>query len=191
MHALNAKSELEKYDGVKKSEEIFNESIGERVKLRSQKSDGFNKMITGKDEIINRDLFKKYLQFQSLSDMQEELSKTQNAQENKVLLQEINNEIINLKRKINKMSKNENEKTNEIIDAVVHILDFNEQNQRGQGLKIITAEQMLSRLPISLAQLKVGNNSQEFKFEIKQLLDSLYRSKKLSKTIYNSLINAI
>ena len=49
MHALNAKSELEKYDGVKKSEEIFDESTGERVKFRSQKSDGFNKMITEKD----------------------------------------------------------------------------------------------------------------------------------------------
>ena len=73
------------------------------------------------------------------------------------------------------MSKNENEKTNEIIDAVVHILDFNEQNQRGQGLKILTAEQMLSRLPISLAQLKAGNNSQKFKFEMKQLLYSLFR----------------
>ena len=35
------------------------------------------------------------------------------------------------------MSKNENGKTNEIIDAVVHILDFNEQNQRGQRLKIL------------------------------------------------------
>ena len=98
MHALNAKSELEKYDGAKNSEEIFDEIIGERVKLRSQKSDGFNKMITEKDEIINRDLFKEYLQFQSLSHMQEELSKTQNAQENKVLLHEINNEIINLNR---------------------------------------------------------------------------------------------
>ena len=49
MHALNEKSELEKYDGVKKSEDIFDESIGERVKLRSQKSYGFNKMITEKD----------------------------------------------------------------------------------------------------------------------------------------------
>ena len=98
MHALNAKSEQEKYDGAKKSEEIFDEIIGERVKLRSQKSDGFNKMITEKDEIINRDLSKEYLQFQSLSHMQEELSKTQNAQENKALLHEINNEIINLNR---------------------------------------------------------------------------------------------
>ena len=50
---------------------------------------------------------------------------------------------------------------------------------------------MLSRLPISLAQLKAGNNSEKFKNEIKQLLYSLYRSKKLNKTVYNNLINTI
>ena len=48
---------------------------------------------------------------------------------------------------------------------------------------------MLSRLPISLAQLKVGNNSEKLKNEIRQLLYSLYRSKKLSKTIYKNLTN--
>ena len=50
---------------------------------------------------------------------------------------------------------------------------------------------MLSRLPISLAQLKAENNSEKLKNEIRQLLYSLYRSKKLSKTIYNNFINAI
>ena len=50
---------------------------------------------------------------------------------------------------------------------------------------------MLSRLPISLAQLKAGNNSEKLKNEIRQLLYSLYRSKKLSKTIYKHLNNAI
>ena len=50
---------------------------------------------------------------------------------------------------------------------------------------------MLSRLPISLAQLKAGNNSEKFKNEIKQLFYSLYRSKKLIKTGYNNLINTI
>ena len=49
---------------------------------------------------------------------------------------------------------------------------------------------MLSRLPISLAQLKAGNNSQKLKNEIRQLLYSLYISKKLSKKIYKYLINA-
>ena len=61
----------------------------------------------------------------------------------------------------------------------------------GKGLKILTPQQMLSRLPISLAQLKAGNNSEKLKNEITQLLYSLYRSKKLSKTIYNSLMNTI
>ena len=50
---------------------------------------------------------------------------------------------------------------------------------------------MLSRLPISLAQLKAGNNSQKLKNEIKQLLYSFYRSRKLSKTIYKYLMNTI
>ena len=50
---------------------------------------------------------------------------------------------------------------------------------------------MLSRLPISLAQLKAGNNSEKFKNEIKQLFYSLYHSKKLNKTVYNNLIKTI
>ena len=54
------------------------------------------------------------------------------------------------------------------------------RNQRGQGLKILPPKQMLSRLPISLAQLKTGNNSEKLKNEIRQLLYSLHRSKKLS-----------
>ena len=50
---------------------------------------------------------------------------------------------------------------------------------------------MLSRLPISLAQLKVGNNSEKLQNEIRQLLYSLYRSKKLSKASYNNLMNTM
>ena len=50
---------------------------------------------------------------------------------------------------------------------------------------------MLSRLPILLAQLKAVTNSQKSKNETRQLLYFLYRSKNLSKTIYNILINAI
>ena len=50
---------------------------------------------------------------------------------------------------------------------------------------------MLSRLPITLAQLLAGNNSKKLKNEIRQQLYSLYRSKKLTKTIYNNLINTI
>ena len=65
-------------------------------------------------------------------------------------------------------------------------------NQRGQGLKILTPSQMRSRLPISLVQMKTEiTNSEKLKNEIRQLLYSLYRSKKMNKTIYNDLINTI
>ena len=50
---------------------------------------------------------------------------------------------------------------------------------------------MLSRLPISLAQLKAGNNSEKLKKEIRQLLYSLYHSKNMTKQVYNKLIKPI
>ena len=81
------------------------------------------------------------------------------------------------------------EKPYEIVDIVEKILEFNKQNQQGQGLKILTPNQMLSRLPITLAQLKAGNNSEKLKNEIRQMLYSLYRSRKLTKQIYKSLID--
>ena len=74
--------------------------------------------------------------------------------------------------------KKEIEQPDKILNIVEEILDFNRQ-QLGQGLKILTPNQMLSRLPISLAQLKAGNNSEKLKNEIRQLLYSLYRSKNL------------
>ena len=83
------------------------------------------------------------------------------------------------------------EKPDKIVDIVEVVVVFNRQNQEGQGLKILTPNQMLSRLPISLAKLKAGNNSEKLKNEIRQLLCSLYRSKKLTKTIYKNLINTI
>ena len=49
------------------------------------------------------------------------------------------------------------------------------RNQQGKGLKILTPNQIISRLPISLAQIKAGNNSEKLKNEIRQLLYSLYR----------------
>ena len=77
------------------------------------------------------------------------------------------------------------------MNIVEKILQFNRQNHEGQGLKILTPDQMLSRLPITLAKLKAGNNSEKLKNErqLRQLLYLLYRLKKLSKTIYNNLIN--
>ena len=55
------------------------------------------------------------------------------------------------------------------------------KRQKVQGLKILTPQQVITRLPILLAQLKAGNNSQKLKNEIRQIVYSLYRSKNLSK----------
>ena len=91
------------------------------------------------------------------------------------------------------MSKDEKkiEQPDKILQIVEEIIIFNRenQNQSGKGLKILTPDQMLSRLPITLAQLKAGNNSEKLKNEIRQLLYSLYRSKNLTKQLYKSLID--
>ena len=96
---------------------------------------------------------------------------------------------------INKFVKGNDQRILEIIkegsDEQLHTTDkfdlqskksaAQKKNQPGQGLKILTPNQMLSRLPISLAQLKTGNNSEKLKNEIRQLLYSFYRSKNLQK----------
>ena len=61
----------------------------------------------------------------------------------------------------------------------------------GSVLKILTNKQMLNLLPILLAQIQAGNNSKKLKNEIRQILYSLYRSKILTKTVYNNLIKSI
>ena len=45
---------------------------------------------------------------------------------------------------------------------------------------------MRNRLPILLAQIKAGNNSNKLKNELRQILYSLYRSNVLTKTVYNN-----
>ena len=69
--------------------------------------------------------------------------------------------------------------------------DSNGSGNVGTGLKILTNKQMLNRLPILLAQIQAGNNSSKLKNEIRQILYSLYRSKVLTRTVYNNLIKAI
>ena len=74
------------------------------------------------------------------------------------------------------------------------ILEAREQaliEQYGKGLKILTPNQMLKRLPIALAQIKAGNNSESLLNEIRQIVYSLYRSKKITKKVYNNIIYSI
>ena len=65
------------------------------------------------------------------------------------------------------------------------------REQKGKGLKILTPNQMLKRLPIALAQIKARNNSESLLNEIRQIVYSLYRSKEITKKVCNNIINSI
>ena len=65
------------------------------------------------------------------------------------------------------------------------------EEQYGKRLKILTPNQMLKRLPIALAQVKAGNNSESLLNEIRQIVYSLYRSKEITKKVYNNIISSI
>ena len=66
-----------------------------------------------------------------------------------------------------------------------------EWNERSERLKTLTPNQILKRLPIALAQVKAGNNSESLLNEIRQIVYSLYRSKEITKKVYDNIINSI
>ena len=100
-------------------------------------------------------------------------------------LNDINNEYIENKDGASEKFKNlkNDVKSDELKDIVKEL--------SGSGLKILSNRKMLNRLPILLAQIQAGNNSSKLKNEARQILYSLYRSKVLTKTVYNNLIKAI
>ena len=69
--------------------------------------------------------------------------------------------------------------------------DAKQNETEGKGLKILTLKQMLQRLPIALAQVKAGNNSESLLNEIRQIVYSLYQSKQITKKVYNNIIKSI
>ena len=112
------------------------------------------------------------------------LYETNNDKEkNSKLVKIFNSGLEDLEKEIKEMSKEEIEiaKPYNIVKVVKKILEINEHSQEGQGIKVLTPNQMFSRLPISLAQLKAGTNSEKLKNEIRQFLYSLYRSKNMTK----------
>ena len=62
---------------------------------------------------------------------------------------------------------------------------------KGKGLKLLTPKQLLQRLPVALAQLKAGNNSENLLNKIRQIIYSLYQSKEITKKVYNDIIKSI
>ena len=65
------------------------------------------------------------------------------------------------------------------------------KTKHGTGLKLLTPKEMLQRLPIALAQVKAGNNSQSLLNEIRKIVYSLYQSKEITKKVYNNIIKSI
>ena len=66
-----------------------------------------------------------------------------------------------------------------------------EELKKGTGLKILNPKQMLQRLPIGLAEIKAGNNSESLLNEIRQIVYFLYQSKEIAKKVYNNIIKSI
>ena len=75
------------------------------------------------------------------------------------------------------------------------IFQVSKKSQEGEGankmLKILRPNQMLKRLLVDLAQIKAGNNFESLLNEIRQIVYSLYRSKEITKKVYNNIINSI
>ena len=68
--------------------------------------------------------------------------------------------------------------------------DKHKAKQR-KGLKILTPKQILQRLPIALAQVNAGNNSESLLNEIRQIVYSFYQSKEITKKVYNKIIKSV
>ena len=139
----------------------------------------FIEYIENESKRINYDLLKDYFNLVVPSALVKQLYATKNDN----LVEEIKSRRSNLKEE--KMSQNEKEikQPDTILKIIKEILNFNKeiQKQRCLGLKILRPDQILSRLPITLAQLNTGNNSGKRKNEIRSLLYLCTDKKNLQK----------
>ena len=101
-----------------------------------------NRQVVEKNKIINKELLKKYFRFQDLVSKQTELYKTKNTDKKNKLVNVMKSRLRDLRKDIEEMSDDvkEIEKPDETADIFEKILEFNEQNQRGQGLKILNTK---------------------------------------------------
>ena len=149
------------------------------------------------NELLNRDFG-----YKNMDELAFAFNNTKTDEERDELFDKIVNKLSTLKKLVKIVSsETERRRINNVIKSVKFTLDqaaslgdsesefssFDSSDTKGSGLKILTPNQMLGRLPISLAQLKAGNNSEK----LRQLMHSLCRSKKLTKQLYKRLIDVI
>ena len=148
------------------------------------------------NELLDRDFG-----YKNIDELVNAFNDTKNDEECDELYDRIVKKLALLKKLVNTVSNiAEKERINNVIKGVELALNYvayyrdvsdSDSDFSSPNFSGITPNQMLSRLPISLAQLKAGNNSEKLKNEIRQLLHSLYRSKKLTKQLYKSLVDII
>ena len=120
-------------------------------------------------------------------------NKTNDKEKNNELVKVIISRLENLKEEIKNMSKKEKKIKNpdKRVKIVEMILKFNKQNQQGKGFKILTPNQMLSRLPIALAQLKQEIILKRLKMKSENYCILFIVKKNMTKQVYSNLINYI
>ena len=132
---------------MKAQREIEEEEQEEKQKPTKDDLITLNKHITDEEKNINEELFKKYFNFQRPSDMLMCLNKTNDKEKNNELANVINSGLKDFIKFNKEISEEERtaEKTDKIIKILKKILKFNRRIQKGQGLKILTPNPMLSR----------------------------------------------
>ena len=122
---------------------------------KKERSKKIFEYIENESNDIDYDLFEDYFDFSVPSALAKKLCETKNKNKNNELVELIKIRQNNLKDKTEKMSKEvlKNKKADKISKIIEEVLDFNQlEQQKGEGLKMLTLNQMLSRLPITAAQ---------------------------------------
>ena len=211
LEKLKPKEEIKPIEGTTNNQSrariIFNELISKRKGLMNRLYDNadYNNL---KFEYVGptKDVsFYEYMDskefFNAIRDNKIWFSKAKNKQNdflNKLTNIKIGGKTLEQEKIINNLEKiyvSRQELVNFFRDYTEMFSDANyraKQNEtKGTGLKILTPKQMLQRLPIALAQVKAGNNSENLLNEIRQIIYSLHQSKEITKKVYNNLIKSL
>ena len=156
---------------------------------KSINEDSFIGEIINQEKVISSEIFNEYFGYQNPSFLAKDLIKNDQSKNKQIVKQTVDS-INELKNSILKKEIPKNENPNKMMDIVEKTLEFINQ-QKGTRLKILTPKQILQGLPIALAQVKAGNNSENLLNEIRQIVYSLYQTKEITKKVYNNIIKSI
>ena len=156
---------------------------------KSINEDSFIGEIINQEKGISIEIFNEYFGYQNPSFLAKDLIKNDQSKNKQIVKQTVDS-INELKNSILKKEIPKNENPNKMMDIVEKTLEFINQ-QKGTRLKILTPKQILQGLPIALAQVKAGNNSENLLNEIRQIVYSLYQTKEITKKVYNNIIKSI